>query len=157
VQWQTAAEVDIDFYSVERSTDTRQWVTIASGIAPLSTAAVARYSLTDYGTSPGRLYYRVKQTAKNGAYDYSGIVAVMETATDNNVEIYPNPTSDYFKVANVSGDDLKEIQLMDVAGTKVKSWKMLQTSYNISNLPTGVYHLVLIYSNKTIKTSFTKL
>jgi len=157
VQWQTAAEVDIDFYSVERSTDTRQWVTIASGIAPLLTAAVARYSLTDYGSSPGRLFYRVKQKAKNGAYNYSGIVAVMETVTDNNVEIYPNPTSDYFKVGSVAEAGLKEIQLINVAGNKVKSWKTLQISYDVTDLPAGMYHLVFIYNNKSVNTSFTKL
>lgn len=157
VQWQTAAEVNVAFYNVERSTDARNWVRVATGILPLQTTAVRRYSFTDYNNYTGRLYYRIKETANTGAQSYSVIVPVMETNANTDVQLYPSPAHDYFKVANVSRDDLKEIQLMDIAGNKVKSWKMLQTAYNVSNLPAGVYHLVFIYSNKTIKTSFNKL
>lgn len=160
VKWQTAAESSIAYYTVERSLDAHKWINIATNIAPQQTYGTGHYTITDYNSPSEQLYYRVKETTKSGANSYSVIVSVapLNTGNSNNAAlIYPNPAYDYFKVGKIAADGLKEIQLIDIAGSKLKSWKMLQSTYNVNSLPAGVYQLVFIYRDKIIKTSFTKL
>lgn len=73
---------------------------------------------------------------------------------DNRVRVYPNPTSDLFKIA--LPDDLSKsnttISLYDMSGKMVKEFKVAD-SYNISDLPKGQYMIKIKdgSSNKVTK------
>lgn len=72
---------------------------------------------------------------------------------DSRVNVYPNPTSDYFKLElpAESKHSNTKIELFDSTGKLVKTYS-LQEQYNISNLPKGIYH-VRIADGKNIKST----
>ena len=59
---------------------------------------------------------------------------------DSRVVVYPNPTADSFKLTlpSESKNANTEISIFDQSGKKVKSFK-LADSYNVSDLPKGMY------------------
>lgn len=70
---------------------------------------------------------------------------------DNRVQVYPNPTSDIFKIS--LPEDLVKyntvITLHDMSGKTVREYKVAD-SYNISDLPSGQY-MIKIKDGKSIK------
>ncbi len=68
---------------------------------------------------------------------------------DNNISIYPNPTSD---LINISGIYNAHIMLYDIDGKMIYSEKIEKnkTSINLSNINNGIYILRIIENNKII-------
>lgn len=70
---------------------------------------------------------------------------------DNRVQVYPNPTSNFFKLALPQETKVSKtkISLYDMAGRMVKEFNVSDT-YNISDLPKGQY-LVKVKDGESIK------
>ena len=66
--------------------------------------------------------------------------------------VYPNPTTEYFKVTDIPG--LKDIQLYNIIGNKVKTFEAApQKQYYVGDLTDGIYLVRLeSASGKVIKT-----
>lgn len=97
LEWETASEINNNYFTVERSIDLIHFETVCFNIpskAPggNSTSRLS-YTLTDKQVSPGAIYYyRLKQTDHNGKYNYSDIVNVeVEEDDDFHFEVSPNP------------------------------------------------------------------
>lgn len=69
--------------------------------------------------------------------------------TENNIEkinLFPNPTNSHFKInANTI---IEKVELYDVLGKQVKSFKTSQDNYNIEGLKSGIY-FVKVFGNRT--------
>jgi len=95
-----------------------------------------------------------KGTLSGGSQNYSLIVSGFdqaplsnETFKEDNLFIYPNPTSDmlYF---DITGDiSLEKIEIYDTIGKKVLSSQINNNSVDVSQLTAGVY-FVKIYSGE---------
>lgn len=57
-----------------------------------------------------------------------------------NVKVYPNPTTDYFKIDNPSGLDIKAIELYHISGKKIKQYSTSEI-YEVNDLSSGVYFI----------------
>jgi len=77
--------------------------------------------------------------------------AVKET-NDTKLTIFPNPTTDFFKVSEIPG--LKNIELFNIVGNKVRSFDAVpQKQYYVGDLTDGIYLVRLVsVSGKVIKT-----
>lgn len=64
-----------------------------------------------------------------------------------NVKVYPNPTTDYFKIDNLSGLDIKAIELYHISGKKIKQYSTSEI-YEVNDLSSGIYFIKI----KTSKT-----
>jgi hypothetical protein len=86
-------------------------------------------------------------------YDYCqlGWPTSIEDISSMGIVVYPNPTGD---VLNIDTRLDVEVEIYDMIGklmTKEKSKRI-----NLSDYPTGVYNLILIYNNKRFNTRVIK-
>ena len=92
IYWTTATEINNDFFTIERSTNGKQFEELIFADGAGNSTSELDYMEKDYDPHGGISYYRLKQTDFDGTYSYSQIVAVkrMENNTKQML-IYPNP------------------------------------------------------------------
>lgn len=143
LNWQTASEVDNDFFSVERSMDGSNWEKVVDVIGKGNTQKLESYSVKDDSPLTGLSYYRLKQTDLDQQFSYSKVVAV-EIQRQELVRVYPNPTSDELII---SGNKyaLNEITIFNNLGqnvtqqTKIKRKGEERVIVDMSMLSKGIY------------------
>lgn len=147
LEWETAEELNSDYFAIERSTDNEHFEELDRVNAAGNTTAKEYYSYRDRFLEKNLYYYRLKQVDQNGEYVYSNTVALR---ADNSLEglsgLYPNParTSVYLDVTSLK-DAVLQFELMDVSGKALKSWEesilagstTIETS--VADLPDGIY------------------
>jgi len=148
LNWATASEVNNDYFTVERSADKENWEEVVRLDGNGSTNTMNQYSTMDPKPLIGTSYYRLKQTDTNGEYSHSHVVPV--TFLSEELEIYPNPTSDIFYV---QGDlsNVSIIQVLDGRGRVVSfdNQTNLSKEWNLAELglERGVYFVEFILNS----------
>ena len=147
LNWTTAAEVNNDFFTIERSTDGAKWEVIQE-VKGAGTSIVDRqYTATDYQPVKGVNYYRLRQTDFDGSFSLSGIKAVdIKADLTKPVHVFPNPTSGHLSIQTSIAEQsnpriftLQGVEITDqVAMNKAVGNKY---SLDLSRLPSGVYIL----------------
>ncbi len=85
--WATAAEINNDYFTIERSNDGNKWEVIGYVQGAGNSNHVIHYDYTDQNPLEGVNYYRLKQTDFDGKYEYFSPVAVHFTNNDANGKI----------------------------------------------------------------------
>jgi len=165
LKWITAAEVNNDYFTVERSLDARVWeeTIIVNGAG--NSNKTLMYFETDFFPITGISYYRLKQTDFDGEFLYSDIVTVkFETSevVGGTLILYPNPVSvEGTKNVNVINRFNSEVVvvLKDIIGREIYSIKidkgeLIELPIK-KGLPAGVYIVTALsgsemYSQKLI-------
>lgn len=92
LEWQTASEINNDYFTVERNKDGISWEEVLRADGAGNSNQTLSYYETDFYPFEGISYYRLKQTDFNGNYEYSDIVPVkFENINNSTINIYPNP------------------------------------------------------------------
>ncbi|MDD3739703.1 MAG: Omp28-related outer membrane protein [Bacteroidales bacterium] len=79
-----------------------------------------------------------------------------EIISRSQIDIYPNPASDYIKISGLVNNS--NYTITDITGKIVKSGTIfLSEDIIISDLKSGLYFIEISYSNKSILNKFTKL
>lgn len=148
LEWQTASEINNDYFEIERSKDAINWEVISEKIDGAgNSSSLLSYEDFDYYPYKGTSYYRLKQTDFDGAFSYSAIRSV-NFKGELDVTIYPNPFSDYTIInfgAELKGE--KHLVLFNSLGQKVyQSENLVGTEYKLNKekLAQGVYLLSLV-------------
>ena len=137
LKWHTANELNISHFVVEHSLNT----TFDS--IGVMLPGKENYTLNTSKILGGNNYYRLKIVNLDGTISYSNILdlylGLEETSTA--LLIYPNPSSTTVTVKYPNPDKQAEISLFNTSGKGVIKIHALetQTTFDISNLPTGVY------------------
>lgn len=82
-EWETASEINSDYFSVERSTDGINFTTIGNVFASGNSTWPVNYEFIDRSTTPGKLYYRLNQVDYDGTAHLSGSYAVYAGGGDS--------------------------------------------------------------------------
>ena len=94
VSWQTAEEINNDYFSVERSMDGSSFERIDKVDAAGNSNIINSYSINDKNVLTGVLYYyRIKQTDFDGHFDFSKTVSAKINGQDFDFNVQPNPFS----------------------------------------------------------------
>jgi len=141
LEWITEQETMVSHFEVERSINGRDWLVILSNMKATNSDLQHTYAHTDKEYIPTVVYYRIKEVDKDGKSYYSEVLKVDADAGFNRIIAYPNPADKLLYVGNVEKTKLSTIQLYSINGEKVKEWNQPQLSYDVSNLPTGIYLL----------------
>lgn len=142
MSWETATEVNNDYFTIERSADGEEWTTIqtvkGSGITSQSTIYEA------FDTEPlwGISYYRLKQTDFNGhsaVFDIRSVNRIPNTGQMAELIVFPNPASEIITIEG-SPDELGEIEVYSSMGQNLSSTVPIivhhsYTTIDISALP----------------------
>ena len=87
-----------------------------------------------------------------GMYLFNQTSAVQEQVRPDDVKIYPNPATEYFKVE--TRDVLAKIDMYNIVGDRVKTFYAYRNKrYYVDDLPDGLYLVRLMdVNNRVIKT-----
>jgi len=134
INWQTATEINNDFFTLEHSINGEQWNIIFSCEGAGTSTNEHYYSYIDYNPSEGINYYRLKQTDIDGAFTYSPIESV--ELNNNNVDfmVYPNPgklEAITIMIKSLSTDNAT-LSIIDATGRQICSGVIEQTTMNVS-------------------------
>jgi hypothetical protein len=95
--WQTATELNNDYFVIERSTDTRNWVSLDTVKGAGNSNAILNYNYIDEKPLSGISYYRLKQVDFNKNFSYSSIETINFEGFEI-IELYPNPSNGDFNI-----------------------------------------------------------
>lgn len=152
IDWVTAAEINNDFFTVEKSTDGVSWQVLTYVNGSGTTSQSKYYSVIDTDPFEGISYYRLKQTDFDGTFEYFTPVSIyFERNSEERFTLYPNPNNGNFHI-DYQGDKDVELRIFDMQGrviyTSVLSGRNI-TSVNLPQLPGGLY-TVVFYSDEVI-------
>ncbi|MBD78612.1 MAG: hypothetical protein CL840_06820 [Crocinitomicaceae bacterium] len=147
LEWQTASELNNDYFIIERSKNGTEWEGIQRIRGAGNSSVVIKYMETDNSPHQGISYYRLKQTDFDGHYEYSAVKSVNINASKHTpLRLYPNPTE---KQITIEGDkaDLEELKIYDLFGEEVSSQTHLKYRddsklvIDLSHLTNGIYYV----------------
>ena len=168
LQWQTATEINNDNFTIERSTDGKNWQAIGKVKGAGYSSTEKSYEFVDEELPPATLtstiYYRLRQTDFDGKYEFFGPISVMISPTDDWKLIIKNPATDELKGTLFTTEDSKVmIEVIDLQGRNIHS-ETLSTvkgsnllDININNVEQGAYFMVVHDSHNKIQSKFVKL
>ena len=163
LKWKSSNEDEATGYIIEYSSNQSEFKTL--GTLPLNNDHSGIYSFTDYSNNNNAfVQYRIKQTLKNGSFNYSDIETVTRNTEEHKLTISPNPVKSTLNVGLFSKNNTKiKIRIVNTTGNEVLSASrtlvagLNQINYrNINTLPKGLYLLTTeldgkVYSEKFIK------
>lgn len=146
-------EYNTSKYDVEKSYDGISFNSIA--ILMSKSNGINTYQYADNLKVAGSLFYRIKQTDKDGKFNYSSVITLNNNQGSSAVNLYPNPTSEYIFINGLSGSRSYQISVTDVSGKSVLNKNIIGTQNKIllNNLNNGIYFIKITddrYS-KTLK------
>ena len=149
--WNTANEVNVNGYSIEKSNNGKDFNAI--GFIAAKNASAANYSFNDV-LADGVNYYRLKISGKDASIKYSSIVAI-NNKQSTKLEVYPNPVTNTATLTHEVATTKATIKVVTVDGKNVYTQNLqvgaTQTSFDVSKLLKGNY--VVVFENGTTRTS----
>ena len=88
LNWTIADEHNVDHYQVEESVNGRQF----QSFTQVDAASRSSYQTIDAQLHTGANYYRVKAVDIDGKLTYSKIIRLENSAIDQQIRVYPNPS-----------------------------------------------------------------
>lgn len=141
LNWTTQSETNNAFFTVEKSTDARNFKPVETIEGHGTSTSTINYSWTDKAQTPGIAYYRLKQTDFDGAFEYHDVISI-NCREEFPFLIYPNPTRDRVFIQHYnSSDSGLEIDVFNVLGEIVYRKEILDSGW--INLPDaqGIYFI----------------
>jgi hypothetical protein len=144
VTWITAAEINNDYFTVERSMDGQEWILVRTLPGAGNSSSILMYETYDSEPYTGISYYRLKQTDFDGQFTYSPIRAVQMDERAK-VEVFPNPSDTYVNVFVGTSKNVK-MKFIDSMGREhelvVEDFGPVQQIL-VSSMAPGTYLLYL--------------
>ncbi len=91
IQWQTASEINNDYFVTEKSNDGEHFIPIHEIKGAGNSTSTLNYHDLDANPFQDVSYYRLKQVDYNGAVEYSPVVTIRNYSIESSLSIYPNP------------------------------------------------------------------
>lgn len=142
-KWQTASEVNNQFFSIESSNNTQNWLTVSNLEGAGNSNSLKSYTYMLDNQEVNNKYYRLKQTDFNGKYSYSETVVVNKCEEENlNIELFPNPATGIVNLSsNIDLMDVGSISVYNVMGLRVLYNENIINTIDLSNQRNGIYFI----------------
>jgi len=151
IRWQTASEIDNDYFTVERSVDGSNFDIIGTIQGAGTSYITLNYSFTDNNPANGVSYYRLTQTDYNGEFEVFSPVSV-SYLNEGNLKIGPNPATNQLSIMLNGIMGSSTLEIIDISGRLIKTIQ-LKDSYStldITEINSGNYILIISAENKKI-------
>lgn len=116
-----------------------------------SYAAAANIDLTPYANAAFKLRFVYDDA---GDYSYgvvvdnvmitSGVLATSEVSYADHINVYPNPVKGNLYIKQSTQNKFEKISVIDQSGKLVKTFNKASDSYDLSDLPKGIYIIMII-------------
>lgn len=152
----TASETNNDFFSIERSVDGRNFVSVGDIKGAGNSHETLSYEFVDEKPLAGINYYRIKQTDFDGKYSYSEIKSVRHISRGS-LTVTPRTTEGRLQV--VTDIDDYTLEVFNASGQLVKSFTTLSADQSISidELVAGLYFVRIHHGSEVETVKITKI
>ncbi len=156
--WATSSEINNDYFTIERSSDARNYKTILEHPGAGNSQMEIQYQRFDKTPLQGNNYYRLRQTDFDGKTDITSPKVVYFSSAIEAMEMYPNPNGadelylmftnlavgNYrFKIQDIQGK-LHRDELFNIGKEERKVVKVMR---GMSNLAKGTYIISITGEN----------
>jgi hypothetical protein len=147
LQWVTANELNANMYTVERSADGNNYLSIGN-VTAYNNTGTNNYTLTDMQPLKGLNYYRLKMIDRDGSFRYSPVRKLNFNNAADDITIYPNPVVDSRIFISSSGITNGAV-LYDAAGKTIRTFKLQgrRITLNLTGIAKGIYQLKIFTDN----------
>ncbi len=153
LSWQTAFEHNNLGFEIEHSSNGLEWQTAEFISGKGNNTLIQDYFFKHQNPVTGLNYYRLKQMDYDGRIEFSEVVSikVMQEGYENEVLIYPNPTTGVFEI-NYDSFERSNYSIRDGYGKMLRKGSFYDGQIlDISNLPNGIY-LMSIFEERRVMT-----
>lgn len=137
LRWATASELNNDYFTLERSANGEDFVTLGTVKGSETSSTPNKYEYSDDAVKAGVYYYRLSQTDLDGTTVRNGIIRIeLDGSAEPFVSVYPNPVT---KGGNITIDlidvpnDVYTVAILDRQGIE-----MTKTELSVSHLSGSV-------------------
>ncbi len=157
LNWVTQNEVDGKGFDWEISFDNASnFIKVASVNSNADAVYEKKYTAIDNNNFEAITYYRIKQIDINGKFTYSNIIAVKGIATEELLQVYPNPAKNNINAIIVSKKNtLGKITICDASG-KIVFLQNINITKGFNTIPIntlyfsdGFYIIKIVRSQQT--------
>lgn len=143
LRWETAQEINVNYFEVERSLNGSTWESIG-----LVSAGQRYYLFEDINPHPGHTYYRLKRFDRDGSWEYSRVASMHKTS---DLMVFPNPSTGVLHLQGLTQSHYPvDIQLINTSGQvchRVRLENHTDTwDWKESSMRPGVYVLKIEYA-----------
>lgn len=159
IKWISASENNIQFYSLEKSSDGIHFTNLAKINAAGNSNSEIQYEVLDDEANEGTIYYRLSYT------DYNGDLKIHQTITIENPDsftfkVFPNPAHEFITISSAESISLSSIEIINQIGVLVKTENIIIKDFPakvfIQELPDGFYYVIVRSDNSFYSASFIK-
>lgn len=141
--WITSSEINSDYFSIERGSDTESFIEIGQLSAQGNSSVENTYTYLDTEPESNPSYYRLRIVDLDGSEQLSPIVEVNTSSLKDNrhseiVHISPNPNYGVFKI--ITDEEKIDYRIYSLSGKEILTGSgRNQSLINISDQVQGVY------------------
>jgi type IX secretion system substrate protein len=160
LDWSTANEENNEYFSIEHSTNGRDFIAIDQVEGALNSSETQYYNYQHKDAARGMNYYRLRQVDTDGVFSFSPIAAVT-ISSDVAVEVRPTlAKTSVLVLINEGLEKEATIEVYNVLGRLVISQVLergaTQTDVDINKLQKGHYFIKVVNGPKTQVSRFIK-
>lgn len=154
LEWQTASEVNNDYFSVQHSGTGADFKNIGTVKGTGNSTQVSEYAFADMQPLAGHNYYRLLQTDYNGEQHLLKTISVLNAGGP--AYVYLNSGNSYLELVFNEFPGNFEMEILNTFG--VVQWSgRNQNPIDVSNLVSGVYFIIIHTNNQSWSRKFIRL
>ncbi len=161
LNWQTVTEENNEYFSIEHSTDGRNYEEIGQVNGAGTTTDRQDYAFTHKNPSEGIHYYRLQQFDFNGASTYSSVV-VVSIKSDQPIKVFPTQAFEQITISFAEATKKEMlVSVYDIMGRMVLSKSLdgetIENNLSVFSLEKGHYFLQVENGSETYIQRFIKM
>lgn len=161
LKWQTNKEINTDYFIVERSAGTNDFVAAGTVKASGNSDVNVAYQFSDSKPADGWNSYRLKMVDLDGSINFSAIrkIQVNSRAAISAITFYPNPVNDMLGIDGGQYNGKANIQIFNSAGQSVWEKEKRINGYiaiPVDFLAKGVFFIKISAGIQTVVKQFIR-
>jgi autotransporter-associated beta strand protein len=155
INWTTASEIRNKAFELFKSDDAQDWKLIYTTDGQGDKATETHYQFNDLDKKIG--YYRLKDIDEDGIENWSSIIFADCKNDVSDIQIYPNPATDYIKVIAPIYENTT-LNIISLEGKIIKTMPLIsnQTLISVKELTEGIYFIEIKGNHNNSLLKFTK-
>jgi type IX secretion system substrate protein len=141
ITWQTAQEINNDFFLVQHSTDGINFLPLGKVKGNGNKPDASNYQFRHEGVAAGRHFYRLVQTDISGRIQQSGIRSVYLKKQSFSLQISPNPVAEKITLTSSLNQQGSRFSIVNSSGVMVATGSLNPAGINVKGLLPGTYYL----------------
>lgn len=152
LSWQTASEINNDYFEVEHSYDGKSFQSIGTVKGSEYSTDIRNYSYKHVTEEAGTSYYRLRQVDMDGQYSHSVVRSGHRREDSQAVSIFPNPTTG---VVNLS-KPVQQVKVYNTTGKILMNISNRVDQIDLRHLSQGLYYIEIDGSKDRQTITITK-